>query len=102
MRVRKYILAVLSGVFLVLAFPGINMSILAWVALVPLLVAIYDAGWKQSIQLGFITGIIYTLGIFWWFMALHPYSTWFWVLLGYFALALYLSCYVFVFAVIVN
>lgn len=102
MKIKKYLLAVISGVFLVFAFPGINMSILAWFALVPLLVAVYDANWKDSIWLGFITGIIYTLGIFWWFMALHPFSTWFWVLLGYFALALYLSSYVLIFAVCVN
>jgi len=75
---------------------------LSWFALVPLLLAIHETNWKQSLILGFITGIIYTLGTMNWFMVLGPFSSWFWVALGFLALALYLSTYVFIFAVYVN
>jgi len=92
----------LSGILLVLGFPDINLSILSWVALVPLLVAIHDTGWKESLMLGLVTGIIYFGGIANWIMVLHPYSTWFWVTLGFVVLTLYLSTYVFVFTVSVN
>jgi len=99
----KYALAGLSGVLMALASPGMNLSFLAWVALVPLLVAIHDADWKQSFWLGFIAGFIYFGAVVNWLMvALYPFSTWFWVTLGFVAVALYLSSYVFIFAVSIN
>jgi apolipoprotein N-acyltransferase len=102
LRLKRYILAGLSGVLMVLGFPGINLSYLAWVALVPLLVSVYDANWKQSLKLGLVAGIIYFGGTMNWLMALHPFSTLFWVMLGFAALILYLSSYVFIFTVSVN
>lgn len=98
----RYILAGLSGILMVLVFPGFNMSYLAWVALVPLLVSIYDANWKQSLKLGFLSGIIYLVGTLNWFLILYPFSSWFWVTLGFVALMLYLSTYIFIFTVSVN
>ena len=102
MRLRRYILAGLSGVLMVLVFPGINLSYLAWIALVPLLVSVYDADWKQSLKLGLVAGIIYFGGTLHWFMALGPFSSWFWVTLGFLAIMLYLSTYIFIFTVFVN
>lgn len=102
MRFKRYILAGLSGVLLVLGFPGINLSILAWVALVPLLVSLHDANWKQSLVLGLVAGGVYFGGTMNWLMALGPFSTWFWVTLGFIALALYLTVYIIIFAVSVN
>lgn len=83
-------------------FPGINLSSLAWVALVPLLVAIHDVNWKQSFILGLITGVIYFGGILNWLLALHPFTTWFWIIIGFVLLTLYLSVYVFIFSVSVR
>ena len=102
LKFRRYILAGLSGVLMVLIFPGIGLSHLAWLALVPLLVSIHDANWKQSLILGLITGVIYFGGTLNWFMALHPFSSLFWVILGFVVLTLYVSTYVFVFTVSVN
>jgi len=101
-KIRKYALAGLSGVLLVLSFPEFNLSQLSWFALVPLLVAIYGSDWRESLWLGLVAGIIYFGGIMNWIMVLIPYSTIFWVTLGYVVLTLYLSCYVFLFAVSVN
>ena len=102
MKSRRYILAGLSGVLMVLVFPKINLSYLAWIALVPLLVSIHDANWKQSFVLGLVTGPVYFVGTLNWFMALGPFSSWFWVILGFIALTLYLSTYIFIFTVSVN
>ncbi len=101
-RKYKYLLAILSGALLVLGFPEFNLSILSWFALVPILFAIRDADWKESLWLGFITGIIYFGGIMYWIMILIPFSTIFWVTLGYLVLSLYLACYVFLWTVSVN
>ncbi|MBD3180758.1 apolipoprotein N-acyltransferase [Candidatus Poribacteria bacterium] len=100
--VKRYLQAALSGVLLILAFPGINLSSLAWVALVPLLVAVYDANWKQSLISGLISGFVYFVGTLNWFMALGPFSSIFWVVLGLLVLSLYVSCYVIIFAGTIN
>lgn len=100
--VKKYILAGLSGVLLVLGFPEFNFWSLSWVALVPLLIAIHGSSWKQTLWLGFVAGGIYFGGIMCWLMILTPFSTVFWVTLGYVVLSAYLACYVFLFTVSIN
>lgn len=61
-------LALLSAVLLVLAFPDFNWWLLAWVALVPLLLALirYPLSLKQSFLLGEITGAGYFYGTCYW------------------------------------
>lgn len=99
----RYALAGLSGILMIVIFPGTNLSSLAWIALVPLLVSVHETNWKQSLWLGLITGFIYFGGIMnWLIVALHPFSTWFWVTLGFIALSLYLSTYVFIFTVSIS
>jgi apolipoprotein N-acyltransferase len=100
--IRRYILAGLSGILLVLGFPEFNFWSLTWVALVPLLVAIHGTSWKQSLWLGFVAGGVYFGGIMNWLMVLVPFSTFFWVFLGYIVLSAYLACYVFLFTVSIN
>ncbi|MGH7325619.1 MAG: apolipoprotein N-acyltransferase [Candidatus Rokuibacteriota bacterium] len=61
-RAPGWLLAVLSGVFLSLSFPGSgDQGWLAFVALVPLLVALQDAGWRRAGELGFVAGIVFWL-----------------------------------------
>jgi len=98
-HIRNYILSILSGVLLVLGFPKFDLWSLSWVALVPLLIAINEANWKQSLWLGFVAGGVYFFGIMNWLMVLVPFSTFFWVSLGYIVLSTYLACYVFMFTV---
>ncbi len=43
---------VISGVLYALAFPPLRLRPLAWVALVPLLLALRDAGWRRRLGLG--------------------------------------------------
>jgi apolipoprotein N-acyltransferase len=73
----RLFLAFLSGVLLLLSFPPFAFGLLGWVALVPLLLAIFSApSWKTAAIAGLITGIVFysvslsffidTFGVFGW------------------------------------
>jgi len=66
MEWRSLGLAFLSGIFLILIFPKFNLSFLAWVALVPLLLALEGRNLRDSFNLGFLTGLISFVGILYW------------------------------------
>ena len=53
--------AVASGVLYALAFPPLRWRALAWVALVPLLLALRGAGWRRRLALG----VVWTLASGW-------------------------------------
>ena len=53
---QDLLLAVLSGLLLTASFPPGRLSFLAWIALVPLLIAIRDKSSGGALKLGFITG----------------------------------------------
>jgi apolipoprotein N-acyltransferase len=95
-------LAIFSGILLVLGFPKFNLSILSWFALVPILFAIRNSDLKESFRLGFVTGVVYFGGIMNWLLILSPFSTVFWVTLGYVFLSAYLACYVFLWTVSIS
>jgi apolipoprotein N-acyltransferase len=63
---KKTSLAVLSGLALTLSFPRAGVGLLAWVALVPLLVALRNAGGKQRFFLGFLCGLSHDLTLLYW------------------------------------
>lgn len=63
---RDYLLAVLTGVLLVVAFPLPGLSTLAWVALVPLLLTLHHRTPRQAFTLGFVAGLVAYLGILYW------------------------------------
>lgn len=60
-------LAALSGVLLALSFPKFGHWAVAWVALVPLLLALgrETSGWT-ALRLGYITGAVSSLGLVYW------------------------------------
>jgi len=75
MKKRDIFLSLLSGILLVLSFPNIDLEFLAWFALVPLLYSIEGKGLVDSLKLGFLTGIVSFLGIFYWIIvAVHTYG----------------------------
>ena len=99
---RPWLLAILSGILLVMSFPSFNLSFLAWFALVPLLVAIRRANTKRAFLLGLVTGFFYFLGMTYWIIPLGKYSH---IVLTIFATLLltgYLSVYVGVFVVMLK
>ncbi len=63
---RDLFLAALSGGLLVLAFPRADLGPVAFVALVPLLVAIRGATWRAAARLGFAAGFAFFLGSLYW------------------------------------
>jgi apolipoprotein N-acyltransferase len=53
-------------VLLILSFPKFGTAAVAWVALVPLLVALHGAsGWRAA-RLGYVTGAISAIGLLYW------------------------------------
>jgi len=99
------ILSIISGLMLVLAFPPFDLFPVAWIALVPLLIAIWDKSARVSFLIGMLTGLVYFLGtIYWVFHSMYFY--------GYIAaplsalilllLCLYLSLYTGLFSVLFN
>ncbi len=63
---KDIMLALLSGILLVPAFPPFDFYPLAWVALIPLLMALLDKGIKASFVLGMLTGLLYFGGTVYW------------------------------------
>jgi apolipoprotein N-acyltransferase len=78
-RVRRLgsliLLPVLSGLLLILSFPQIDLGLLAWVALVPLLMAIRNQPWRTAMAQGFLTGMVFYAGALSWVVnAMHLYG----------------------------
>jgi apolipoprotein N-acyltransferase len=62
----NYLLAALSGVLLALSFPKFGHPALGWVALAPLLVALYRQPLRRGFALGLTAGAIYFIGTIYW------------------------------------
>jgi apolipoprotein N-acyltransferase len=63
---RRALLAALSGVLLFLSFPKFGHGAVAWVALLPLLLALPGATAGQAFRLGYLTGLISAVGLLYW------------------------------------
>lgn len=68
-------LAACSGVALFLAFPRASIFPLAWVALVPLLIALRRARTGEAFLLGLVTGIVFFASLLYW-ITLFGYLPW--------------------------
>ena len=67
----------LSGLLLVLAFPPFESAQLAWVALIPLLLALlhqWNGGLAVAFRLGFVTGLVFWLATMSWMLRLFETS----------------------------
>ncbi len=60
------LLALLSGAAVTAAFPDVDAAWLAWIALVPLLVALSGVGPKRAFRLGFLAGLSHFLTLTYW------------------------------------
>lgn len=65
-NLKIYVFASISGLLLVLCFPTIDLFGLAWIALVPLLLSLYDKKPKQAFMAGLFLGIPYFFGTLYW------------------------------------
>ena len=72
-------LAACSGLLLTGAFPKIGLHWIAWIALVPLLVAIKGQDIKASFHIGFVAGMAHFLTLVYWVaytMRIYGYLPW--------------------------
>ncbi|MEW5746493.1 MAG: apolipoprotein N-acyltransferase [Nitrospirota bacterium] len=93
--------ALLSGLLLVLSFPELEFFPLAWAALVPLFLFLYELPDGAAFKAGFLMGIVYFFGTTYWiYHSVHWYGGIPFIpsLLLVLLLALYLSLYTGVFA----
>ena len=100
---RNIILAVLSGISLVLSHPSFNLFPLAWVGLVPLLIAVKSvSNAKSALRIGYISGLTFFGGLLYWIVLLYPFANIFVTVLGFVALVAYAAVYFGVFALLVH
>ena len=59
-------LAVLSGVLGFMAFPPFEVSILGWVALAPLLLAVRSCSAKEALAYSYAAGLVFFAGLLYW------------------------------------
>jgi apolipoprotein N-acyltransferase len=68
--ILKYLItygpAFISGVLLVLCFPTVDLFLIAWIALIPFLLSLYDKSPKQAFKAGIVLGIPYFFGTLYW------------------------------------
>ncbi|MEW6162486.1 MAG: apolipoprotein N-acyltransferase [Nitrospirota bacterium] len=101
--INTYGPAFISGLLLVLCYPTIDLFLLAWIALVPFLLSLYNKKPKQAFQAGLLLGIPYFFGTqYWIYHSINHYgSIPFIVSIAIvFLLCLYLSLYTGLFALL--
>jgi len=71
-----FLLPILSGIFLILAYPPYNLGFLVWVSLVPLFyfLTLKSVSGEKSFIGGFITGFLFFGKLFDWFFATAPFE----------------------------
>jgi apolipoprotein N-acyltransferase len=78
----RILCALLSGVLLCFSFPTIlfgwyapDLGFLAWIALVPLIIAMRDARPSRAFLFTFFTGLVaYSGSLYWLYQAMHNYG----------------------------
>jgi apolipoprotein N-acyltransferase len=63
---RAGLLSIVSGALVALSFPNSGLSFLAWIALVPLLIALEGTSTRTAFRLGFTCGLVAYAGILYW------------------------------------
>jgi len=71
---KEIFLVCLSILLLIFSFPRFDIELLAWISLVPLLIAIKDKNLKYSFGLCFITGIGFFMGLFYWINEVNAFK----------------------------
>ncbi len=78
----KLFLSIFSGILLVLAFPPFNLSGLAFIGLVPLLVALkLEKGILKGFIFSFLSGVIFFGGLLYWIAGIKLYQVPSWLLI---------------------
>lgn len=72
--VKDLALVLSSSLLLVLSFPDFNLEILAWVGLVPLLLALVGRSLAYGFALAILCGVLFLGGVFNWILKLEGYT----------------------------
>lgn len=94
-------MAFISGGLLFLSFPKYGAGNVAWIALVPLLLALHKTSVKSALITGFGAGLVFNVGLIYWISLVivnYGYLPWAVGLVAMLFLAAYLSIYVALFA----
>ncbi len=74
-QLEEYILILASALLVFLSFPKISWSILAWGAFLPLLKSLEGQPAGKRFRLGYLFGVAYCLGVFYWVThSMHYYG----------------------------
>lgn len=93
------LLAILSGILLTISFPCANMSLIAFVAILPLLLAIKDQNIPKAFVLGLITGIVFFGVLLFWVAGIRLYQVDQWLLvMGWMVATIICALFIGVFA----
>ncbi len=65
-KMAEYFYPVVSAILLVLSFPTTGFFFFAWVAFVPLMLALWSRSPRQAFSAGYIFGLIYFFGTLYW------------------------------------
>lgn len=98
---RRYGFALLSGLLIFLSFPAIDLYLLAWFGMAPLLYSLYGKDRKEAFNAGFLFGLVYFFGTtFWIYHSINKYGgfPFAYSLILVFLLCAYLSLYPSLFA----
>ena len=79
---RRILLAILSGLFLILSFPKYDFWFLAWVSLIPLLAALRNVSPTFAFILSFLTGITFLVATEYEFLSIYKTAWIDWVFYG--------------------
>lgn len=63
---RPWLNASLSGILLALSFPSPGISILAWVAFLPLFYAVKEKNTREAFKYGYLSGFVAYAAVFYW------------------------------------
>jgi apolipoprotein N-acyltransferase len=63
---RRGLLAIASGILIALSFPNPGLSFLAWIALIPLLIALEGSSPREAFRIGLTSGITAYAAILYW------------------------------------
>jgi apolipoprotein N-acyltransferase len=99
---HRFALSGLSGAILFLCFEFFDLWPLAWIALIPLLFAIYNLSGKRAFFIGWVCGIVYALSMTYWIIPLHPYANFPIVFFAFLFLTAYVSLYVAIFSYVIT
>ncbi len=102
-RYYPWLLATFSAILLFCSFPNLNLFPLAWISIVPLLVALKHAkNWKSAFGIGYLTGFLFFGGLLFAILLLYPYASIYATLLGYLLLVGYTALYFAAFSTLVS